>query len=223
MTWHTMQEIWERGFKAVMDQAVSEALAKADKLYVSVDIDVLDPRTRPAPARRAGRHHQRRPAPDGPPTVLRARRRRGGRRRGGAKPTTTPNSPSTPHTGWCSRRWPGMAARRRDAAHAKPGPPRRWRSSAVRYSVVGLGGRDLGQEGVRMRVGQPPPCEPPHPVADLGAPRRPARPPSPWRSTSRCPTRHAPPRAGRPRPGSPAWRGRIRPGCPLPEMRCAAG
>ena len=43
MTWHTMQEIWERGFKAVMDQAVSEALAKADKLYVSVDIDVLDP------------------------------------------------------------------------------------------------------------------------------------------------------------------------------------
>ncbi len=43
MTWHTMQEIWERGFKAVMRDAVGEALAKADKLYVSVDIDVLDP------------------------------------------------------------------------------------------------------------------------------------------------------------------------------------
>ncbi|SRX82281.1 putative agmatinase [Frankia sp. EAN1pec] [Mycolicibacterium parafortuitum] len=43
MTWHTMQEIWERGFKAVMADAVAEALAKADKLYVSVDIDVLDP------------------------------------------------------------------------------------------------------------------------------------------------------------------------------------
>ena len=43
MTWHTMQEIWERGFKAVMRDAVAEALAKADKLYVSVDIDVLDP------------------------------------------------------------------------------------------------------------------------------------------------------------------------------------
>jgi agmatinase len=38
-----MQEIWERGFKAVMDDAVGEALAKADKLYLSVDIDVLDP------------------------------------------------------------------------------------------------------------------------------------------------------------------------------------
>ncbi|HEV7853193.1 MAG TPA: arginase family protein, partial [Mycobacterium sp.] len=43
MTWHTMQEIWERGFKEVMRDAVAEALAKADKLYVSVDIDVLDP------------------------------------------------------------------------------------------------------------------------------------------------------------------------------------
>jgi agmatinase len=43
MVWHTMQEIWERGFKAVMADAVGEALAKADKLYVSVDIDVLDP------------------------------------------------------------------------------------------------------------------------------------------------------------------------------------
>ena len=43
MTWHTMQEIWERGFKEVMRDAVGEALAKAEKLYVSVDIDVLDP------------------------------------------------------------------------------------------------------------------------------------------------------------------------------------
>ena len=43
MTWHTMQEIWDRGFKEVMRDAVGEALAKADKLYVSVDIDVLDP------------------------------------------------------------------------------------------------------------------------------------------------------------------------------------
>ena len=43
MTWHTMQEIWDRGFKTVMTEAVAEALAKAEKLYVSVDIDVLDP------------------------------------------------------------------------------------------------------------------------------------------------------------------------------------
>ena len=43
MTWHTMQEIWDEGFKAVMGRAVGEALKKAEKLYVSVDIDVLDP------------------------------------------------------------------------------------------------------------------------------------------------------------------------------------
>ncbi len=43
MRWHTMQEIWERGFKAVMDDAVAEALERCDRLYVSVDIDVLDP------------------------------------------------------------------------------------------------------------------------------------------------------------------------------------
>ncbi len=43
MTWHSMQENWERGFAAVMREAVAEALAKTDKLDVSVDIDVLDP------------------------------------------------------------------------------------------------------------------------------------------------------------------------------------
>ena len=32
MTWHTMQEIWERGFKEVMRDAVAEALAKAAHL-----------------------------------------------------------------------------------------------------------------------------------------------------------------------------------------------
>ncbi|MDT0440922.1 arginase family protein, partial [Streptomyces doudnae] len=35
--------IWDRGFKEVMADAVAEALDKAEKLYVSVDIDVLDP------------------------------------------------------------------------------------------------------------------------------------------------------------------------------------
>ena len=43
MVWHTMQEIWERGFKAVMADAIGEALAKADKLYISLDVDSLDP------------------------------------------------------------------------------------------------------------------------------------------------------------------------------------
>ncbi|MET1061204.1 MAG: agmatinase [Nocardioides sp.] len=43
MVWHTMHEIWERGFKAVMADAVSEAMSKADHLYLSVDVDVMDP------------------------------------------------------------------------------------------------------------------------------------------------------------------------------------
>ncbi len=43
MVWHTMQEIWERGFHAVLDDAVSEALSQADYLYISVDVDSLDP------------------------------------------------------------------------------------------------------------------------------------------------------------------------------------
>jgi len=43
MRWHPMQEVWERGLAAVIDDAVSEALAHAEGIYLSVDIDVLDP------------------------------------------------------------------------------------------------------------------------------------------------------------------------------------
>ncbi|MFN5604879.1 MAG: agmatinase [Actinomycetes bacterium] len=43
MRWHTMDEIWNRGFKVVMDDAVGEALASADHLYISIDVDSLDP------------------------------------------------------------------------------------------------------------------------------------------------------------------------------------
>jgi agmatinase len=43
MRWHLMQEVWERGIRAVIEDAVAEALDGAEHLYVSVDIDVLDP------------------------------------------------------------------------------------------------------------------------------------------------------------------------------------
>ena len=43
MVWHSMQEIWDRGFKEVMADAIAEALSKADKLYISLDVDALDP------------------------------------------------------------------------------------------------------------------------------------------------------------------------------------
>ena len=47
MRWHTMQEIWERGFQTVMADAVAEALDRADKLYISVDVDSIDPSMAP--------------------------------------------------------------------------------------------------------------------------------------------------------------------------------
>lgn len=84
MVWHTMQEIWERGFKPVMVDAVGEALAKADKLYLSVDIDVLDPAHAPGTGTpEPGGIRERGPVADGAPALLRTRRRRRRRRGGG--------------------------------------------------------------------------------------------------------------------------------------------
>jgi len=43
MRWHRMQEVWERGLPAVIEDAVKEASQDCDAIYLSVDIDVLDP------------------------------------------------------------------------------------------------------------------------------------------------------------------------------------
>lgn len=43
-----MQEFWERGTKAVLDDVVKEAKKRASKAYISIDIDVLDPGFAPA-------------------------------------------------------------------------------------------------------------------------------------------------------------------------------
>lgn len=43
MRWFTMQEIWERGFRAVMADAIAHASSMAEYLYLSIDIDSLDP------------------------------------------------------------------------------------------------------------------------------------------------------------------------------------
>jgi len=43
MRWHLMQEVWERGIAAVMKDALAEAMDGCDAIYLSVDIDVLDP------------------------------------------------------------------------------------------------------------------------------------------------------------------------------------
>ncbi len=43
MRWHLMREIEERGAEAVVDDAIAEALDGAEAIYLSLDIDVLDP------------------------------------------------------------------------------------------------------------------------------------------------------------------------------------
>lgn len=43
MRTHFLQEIWERGAKAVLADVITEALDGTDAVYLSVDIDVLDP------------------------------------------------------------------------------------------------------------------------------------------------------------------------------------
>jgi agmatinase len=47
MRWHLMREIEERGPEAVIDAAIAEALDGADAIYLSIDIDVLDPGVAP--------------------------------------------------------------------------------------------------------------------------------------------------------------------------------
>ena len=43
MRWHTQAEMEERGVEAVIDEAIAQALDGPDRIYLSVDIDVVDP------------------------------------------------------------------------------------------------------------------------------------------------------------------------------------
>ncbi len=43
LRWHLMREIEERGAEAVIDDAIAEALDGPDAVYLSLDIDVIDP------------------------------------------------------------------------------------------------------------------------------------------------------------------------------------
>jgi agmatinase len=47
LRWHLMTEIEERGAEAVIDRAIEEALDGPDAIYLSVDIDVVDPGSAP--------------------------------------------------------------------------------------------------------------------------------------------------------------------------------
>ena len=43
MRWHTIHDIQRRGFDAVLTEAIEQALDGPERIYLSVDIDVLDP------------------------------------------------------------------------------------------------------------------------------------------------------------------------------------
>jgi agmatinase len=43
LRWHLMHEVWERGSRAVVADAIAQAVDGCKALYLSVDIDVLDP------------------------------------------------------------------------------------------------------------------------------------------------------------------------------------
>lgn len=43
LRWHTMTEIEDRGIDAVVGDAIAEATEHADEVYLSVDVDVVDP------------------------------------------------------------------------------------------------------------------------------------------------------------------------------------
>jgi agmatinase len=43
LRWHTQVEMEERGVEVVIDEAIAQALDGPDRIYLSVDIDVVDP------------------------------------------------------------------------------------------------------------------------------------------------------------------------------------
>ena len=167
LRWHLMTEIEERGAEAVIADAIAEALDGPDSIYLSLDIDVIDPGMAPGTGT---------PEPGGMLTreVLRAvrqivgarRARRHGHRRGLAAVRPSPRR----------RRWPPIARARGDqrAGREEGRRPLRRGSSADRPRArrrPDAAGRD--------------PLDPYDPAATaLPAPRRPRRSPSPGSTTS---------------------------------------
>ena len=47
MRWHTMEKIWETSISAVMDEAIAQASESVEYIYLTVDIDCLDPSIAP--------------------------------------------------------------------------------------------------------------------------------------------------------------------------------
>jgi hypothetical protein len=150
-----MHEIWERGVRPVIDDAIARASDGCDAVYLSVDIDVLDPGFAPGTGT---------PEPGGmtPADLLRAVRTIAletlwspwtwSRSR---RPTTRPTPRWTTPTGWCSRPsrgWltrSGTCARARSRSRLRPrpgpaAPPTRPDCAIQRYLIRFSGPLSLG-------------------------------------------------------------------------------
>ena len=198
LRWHFMREIEERGAEAVIAQAIDEALDGPDYIYLSLDIDVIDPghgaRDRHA---RAGRHAHPRGAPGHPPD------RRGGRPRGHGH-----------------RRGVAAVRPRRDDGDGRQ--PRRARGDQrARRPARGGQAGSLGRARAPRRPLPGGPARAPRPPGLTAADARPSR--SGDRRGARPPVRPRPRRRpGRPRPLSRPGRPGGRPD-PRARRRAAAG
>ena len=121
LRWHLMTEVEERGAEAVIDDAIAEALDGPDAVYISVDIDVIDPGIGPRHRHPGARRlPAARAAAGRPPDRGRRGDRRHGHRRGVAA--------VRPRRGHRHGRQPGRAGghlrARRQAPGRPPGPLR---------------------------------------------------------------------------------------------------
>ena len=112
LRYHFMREIEERGAEAVIAQAIDEALDGPDYVYLSLDIDVIDPGMAPGTGHPgAGRDADPRGPPGDPPD----------RRRPWTWPGWTSSRCRRRTTRPRPRRWPPTAPRSRRSARSRSG------------------------------------------------------------------------------------------------------
>ena len=213
LRWHFMTEIEERGADAVIDDAIAEALDGPDAIYLSVDIDVVDPGSAPGTGTpEPGGLLTARAAPRDPPDRRRGRARRDGHRRGLAavRPRRDDGDDREPGGARGDQRARGEAGRRRrgrsgstrsaDRVTAAPGPTRPIRDTLARLYDLDLvedpGDLDL-YLALAGRTGGPSWSSPPAPAGSPCRSPRPATRSRPSTSTRRCSTARARPRRGR--------------------------
>ena len=134
MTWHTMQEIWDRGFKDVMRDAVERGAGQGGQALRLGRHRRTRSRARAGHRHaRAGRDHQRGPAKTGASTLLRARCRRRGRGGGGTR--------LRPRRTDCQRRAPRgvRGTRRHGRASSRRRTGKTWAARALKRTSPAWG------------------------------------------------------------------------------------